>query len=370
VWPCQYNHLYVYDTAFETGGQLWPIVFRCVIWCLFVGQLVFTILLGLNKATAPAIISAPLVVLPWLFNAYINRAFVRRTEVLPLDAANVVDTEREKRRVKGLRGANSTAFLDDSSALQDFGVDVDDIRTMRAEDRVFPHNTATQLKTETYHKDRLNGEQQVGTGGGRKGAVGRGPGGDLRAGGRPAEEAKQPRDGGAEAEEEESLMHDSGRTTAAASIASSQSGLRIDVDRGGRPPVPNHGVHRATSSGQWSASNLRAMLSSRSSSTVLQSTLRGGEALGALPLPLDYVQPELVGPPHIPIPHVPPPIVEPTASVGQDPSLLDEELSWAALERRQAAKGTSVPALSLKDSTNKGDVGKAAAEDGGGREEL
>jgi len=56
----KYNGLYVYNTHFETGGQLWPTVFQMMTWCVFVGQAVFTALLGIKKATGPAIVSAPL----------------------------------------------------------------------------------------------------------------------------------------------------------------------------------------------------------------------------------------------------------------------------------------------------------------------
>ena len=170
-----------------------------------------------------------------------------------------------------------------------------------------------------------------------------------------------------DADEEESLMRDSGRAPGAS--ASSQSGLRIDVDNGGRPPLPSGVHHRSASSGQWSADNLRSMMTRRSSSTVLQSTLRGGEALGALPLPMDFVQPELVAPAHIPIPHAPPPAVESTASVGQTPSLLDEELSWEALERRSAAAGVAGRGKSAGGGGGQ-QKEEAKMEDRSSREEL
>ena len=319
----KYNHLYVYNTHFETGGQLWPVVFRAMTWCIFIAQLVFTILLGLKKATAPAIISAPLVVLPWLFSHFVHRHLLPRTQVLPRDAAVAVDVEREKRRVKGLRGgASATAFLDDSGAVRDFGYSVDDIRACREEDIVYPHSACTQQRTLEYHVQQLSLQTKGGGGAGR---------------GAP-EEAKEQRSGdadaGGEADERMEVGGSNGTSSRAGSFVRPAGAMHIDVGDGAADAADGVGpVERSSSGGaaRGGAGGLRGRLYRRQSGLLLQQTLQGGEALGALPLPLDYVQPELVAPAHLPIPRSIG-AVQPVDSVDTNPQLIDE-LSWEALQR-------------------------------------
>lgn len=326
----KYNHLYVYNTHFETGGQLWPVVFRAVTWCVFISQLTFTVLLGLKEATAAAVVSAPLIVAPWLFYFFVQREFLQRTRVLSAEAAALVEAERDKRRmtaapVKGQQQQRglSTAFLDDLSTLQDGGYLVSDIRCRRSEDLLFPHNSVTQPKTEAYRREgpttsatREGEAEHFGAEAGAPSEEGK-----LQSGERAPSEAVS---------RSQSEAHVVSINSAAASQRSSTSGLATGAEGGGG----GGGVSLvALRTSLFSLPPLRS-----SPSAVLQSTLRASDSLGPLPLPMTYVQPELVTPPHLPIPHSMPPPVQSTDSIEQQPALL-EELSWAALERHSRGGG-------------------------------
>ena len=304
----RYNHLYVYNTHFETGGQLWPVLFKNATWCIFIAQAVFTLLLGLSKAPAPAVISAPLVVFPWLFYYFVRRAFLRRTVLLPLDAAVALDAERDRRRVKGLRGSHSTAFLDDNNALQEPDYDVDDIRARRDVDVVYPHNTCTQKRTEAYHTEVYRAQH------GGKAAF-----------------AKPPPDDGKDGNDDVDAGAEDGLIRREAASVSQGSASRGSVDGRVRGPPQHSRTASSSLSGEASVASLRSMLVPRSSSALLAATLQSAEGLGPLPLPLDYVQPELVAPEQLPVPRS---IggVQPLDSVERSPQLFDE-LSMAALER-------------------------------------
>jgi len=81
------------------------------------------------------------------------------------------------------------------------------------------------------------------------------------------------------------------------------------------------------------------------------STMQGAESLGPLPPPLDYIQPELIAPPHLPVPRS---IggVQPLDTVERSPQLFDE-LSMEALMRHSSKGGkgdTVTPAKEERSS--------------------
>ena len=315
----KHQYLYVYNTAFETGGAFWPVICRKLAWCMFSGQIVFTALLGIKKAPAPAAISAPLIILPFLFIWVVERRFLRQTEVLPADAAAQLDAQRERRR---RQGGSRTPFLDENSALQDFGYDQSAVRAMRQGDIVYRHNTCTPDKAEQYHRQLL-----------RKRTVGEGGGGDKGLD-KPAPGSREERK-----DKSEDASDGDGSSSLALPISHSSS-MSAPAETATSRPVPLHTVTSGRSIGNMEEKVIEvgsALRVFHPRYATLQQTLEAGNGLGALPPAQDYIQPELLAPATLPIPRQVPAIGL-DRSLEQEPELYDL-LSDEALEKNAGEPG-------------------------------
>ena len=343
----KYQYIYYYNTAFETGGQFWPNVHLCLVWCIFVGQLVFTILLGIKKSVAAAIISAPLIIAPWLWRYYVKKAYIRRCKLLPLDIAVHIDSNREQRRLMRdhrsdpeLR-ARSLTFLDEASNVRNFGYDNSEMRAMRQDDITQPHNTPSQRRTEKYHAATIR-EQRAALDG-KKAVVG--------TGAAPAKPAT-------------ATTSAAGKATAAADsmLGNGDGGMDAvdgDDDDDDDPaslfraaPLPLQSSRASLSMGQ------SGIIEYRSQHQLLDRVLQAASQLGPLLPPQDYIQPALLVPSQLPIPRTMPAVTR-QDSLAQQPQLYDE-ITEAGLQRHAGGR----PKGARKQRT------AAANGDGSDRQQL
>ena len=318
----KYQYMYYFNTAFETGGQFWPAVHLCLMWALFVGQLVFTVLLGIKKTIAAAVISAPLIVAPYIWHRLVKKAFLRRCQLLPLDLAVHIDANREQRRlmrhaqVEPDMKTRGLTFLDEASNVRNFGYDTAQIRAMRQDDITLPHNTPSHRRVEEYHaaiireqRDALDGKRPV--------AIA------------PAEPTDK--DGADEADKGTSLA-------AADRMLGNGDGGMGSVEKGEYNDETAHpaSLYRAAPlplSTSRSSINMgqSGIIEYRSQHPLLDRVLTGSASLGPLLPPQDYIQPALLVLPQLPVPQTMPP-VERHDSLADKPELYDE-LREAALLR-------------------------------------
>ena len=320
----KYQYIYYYNTAFETGGQFWPNVHLCLVWCLFVAQLVFTILLGLKKSAAAAVISAPLIIAPWLWRWFANKAFKRRTQLLPLDIAVHIDTNREQRRLmryqqqhdEELRG-RSLAFLDEASNVRNFGYDTAELRAMRQDDITLPHNTPSQRRTEQYHaaivreqKAALNGRKAAAADGGAATATGTATAAALTA--------------------TDAILGNGDGDIVGGEADDDYPTTQFVVS-----PLPLQTARSSLSMGQ------SGLVEYRSQHRLLDRVLQAASQLGPLLPPQDYIQPALLVPDQLPIPRSMPAVTR-QDSLADKPELYDE-ITEAGLLRHAGGDSEQSP---------------------------
>eukprot|EP01025_Chloroclados_australasicus_P060634 TRINITY_DN7799_c1_g4_i1.p1 TRINITY_DN7799_c1_g4~~TRINITY_DN7799_c1_g4_i1.p1 ORF type:complete len:584 (+),score=30.17 TRINITY_DN7799_c1_g4_i1:939-2690(+) len=87
VW--RYQILYVYVRSYESGGKMWPGVFRQLMWCLYIFVFWSACVLIVKEAFYQAILSI-IIVMPLLFHfqRYCSWRYEKGTMVLPLEIAN------------------------------------------------------------------------------------------------------------------------------------------------------------------------------------------------------------------------------------------------------------------------------------------
>ena len=348
----KYQYIYYFNTAFETGGQFWPAVHLCLIWSIFVGQVVFTLLLGLKKSVAAAIISAPLIIAPWLWYYVINKAYLRRTQLLPLDIAVHIDSNREQRRLMRYQQqhdpelkARGLTFLDEACNVQNFGYDTAEMRAMRQDDITRPHNTPSQRRTEKYHAAIIKEQRAVIDG--KKPAVVQGGAAESATAGAAAASDRMLGNG------------DGGMDT----IADGS-----DDDEGGPAsliapvPLPLQSSRSSASMGN------SGMIEYRSQHALLDRVLQVCPMLGPLLPPQDYIQPALLVPLQLPVPSTMP-VVSRQDSLADKPELYDE-ITEAGLERHaggKAGRERRQPPAAAAAAQNGGDklseAGAASLED-------
>jgi hypothetical protein len=89
----KYQYIYIYPTLPDSGGQIWKNFIRILTVCLLIAQFTILGLLGLKKATIAAPLMIPLIVVQFLFNAYIGQEHFRVAENLPSRECLKVDQQ-------------------------------------------------------------------------------------------------------------------------------------------------------------------------------------------------------------------------------------------------------------------------------------
>jgi Calcium-dependent channel, 7TM region, putative phosphate len=89
VWTHQ--HLYVYESVFESGGQFWPKIFRRFVFGLIVAQMTITGQFILKDARHEAYATIALMFLTYFFLRATRSRFDPTSSSLPLEVATVMD---------------------------------------------------------------------------------------------------------------------------------------------------------------------------------------------------------------------------------------------------------------------------------------
>ena len=89
VWTHQ--HLYVYESVFESGGQFWPKIFRRFVFGLIVAQMTITGQFILKDARHEAYATIALMFLTYFFLRATRSRFDPTSSALPLEVATVMD---------------------------------------------------------------------------------------------------------------------------------------------------------------------------------------------------------------------------------------------------------------------------------------
>jgi Calcium-dependent channel, 7TM region, putative phosphate/Late exocytosis, associated with Golgi transport/Cytosolic domain of 10TM putative phosphate transporter len=116
VWTHQ--HLYVYESVFESGGQFWPKIFRRFVFGLIVAQMTITGQFILKDARHEAYATIALMFLTYFFLRATRSRFDPTSSALPLEVATVMDislrqdeaaemasSEWRRRQLEALSGA-------------------------------------------------------------------------------------------------------------------------------------------------------------------------------------------------------------------------------------------------------------------------
>jgi hypothetical protein len=67
--------MHVYDPAYETAGQYWPLVHSRIIVGLAIMQITFVGIFEAKMSTKVSLLTAPLLAITWMVNQYCNKRF-------------------------------------------------------------------------------------------------------------------------------------------------------------------------------------------------------------------------------------------------------------------------------------------------------
>lgn len=108
VWTHQF--LYVYESAFETGGLFWPKIFRRFVFGLFISQATITGQFILKDARHEAYATIVLMILTYAFLRSTRARYDATSNCLPLEVATVMDISvgqyeemKKQRRHEGMK---------------------------------------------------------------------------------------------------------------------------------------------------------------------------------------------------------------------------------------------------------------------------
>lgn len=87
----KHQHLYVYEPAYESGGSMFPIIFRRFIFCIIVGQAILAGVLLLKQGFYQATACLILLFLTIAFNRRMRASHEKWGASLPLEMATLVD---------------------------------------------------------------------------------------------------------------------------------------------------------------------------------------------------------------------------------------------------------------------------------------
>lgn len=108
VWTHQ--HMYVYESVFETGGQFWPKIFRRFVFGLVIAQMTITGQFILKGARHEAYATIFLIFLTYMFLRSTRARYDATSSTLPLEVATVMDIslrQEEEEQAAG-KGQSST----------------------------------------------------------------------------------------------------------------------------------------------------------------------------------------------------------------------------------------------------------------------
>lgn len=96
LWTHQ--HLYVYESVFETGGQFWPKIFRRFVFGLMIAQATITGQFLLKEAKQEAIATMLLMILTYFFLRSTRARYDATSSALPLEVATIMDISLDQDR--------------------------------------------------------------------------------------------------------------------------------------------------------------------------------------------------------------------------------------------------------------------------------
>ena len=118
MWTHQ--HLYVYESVFESGGQFWPKIFRRFVFGLIIAQMTITGQFILKEARHEAYATMALMFMTYFFLRSTRARYDPTSSTLPLEVATVMDItlqqEEEARNLK--RQQQSPGEFDDKRQAQ------------------------------------------------------------------------------------------------------------------------------------------------------------------------------------------------------------------------------------------------------------
>eukprot|EP00300_Choanocystis_sp_HF-7_P015566 c19103_g1_i5.p1 GENE.c19103_g1_i5~~c19103_g1_i5.p1 ORF type:complete len:448 (+),score=115.16 c19103_g1_i5:1200-2543(+) len=93
VW--RHQALHVYKQVSEGGGSLWPLMFKMIMGCLYMSEIVFVVFMGIKKGVAQGPVAIVSVVLTFLFHMRVNATFSKHCNTLALSVARDTDKSAE-----------------------------------------------------------------------------------------------------------------------------------------------------------------------------------------------------------------------------------------------------------------------------------
>jgi hypothetical protein len=114
LWTHQ--HLYVYESVFESGGLFWPKIFRRFVFGLIIAQMTITGQFILKEARHEAYATIALMFLTYFFLRSTRARYDPTSSTLPLEVATVMDItlKQEEEARKAQNAENGTRFGDNS----------------------------------------------------------------------------------------------------------------------------------------------------------------------------------------------------------------------------------------------------------------
>lgn len=96
LWTHQ--HLYVYESVFETGGLFWPKIFRRFVFGLMIAQATITGQFLLKEARQEAIATMILMILTYSFLRSTRARYDATSSALPLEVATIMDISLDQEK--------------------------------------------------------------------------------------------------------------------------------------------------------------------------------------------------------------------------------------------------------------------------------
>jgi hypothetical protein len=96
LWTHQ--HLYVYESVFETGGLFWPKIFRRFVFGLMIAQATITGQFLLKEARQEAIATMLLMILTYSFLRSTRARYDATSSALPLEVATIMDISLDQEK--------------------------------------------------------------------------------------------------------------------------------------------------------------------------------------------------------------------------------------------------------------------------------
>ena len=123
LWTHQ--HLYVYESVFETGGQFWPKIFRRFVFGLIIAQMTITGQFILKEARPEAYATMALMFMTYFFLRSTRARYDPTSSTLPLEVATVMDITLQQEEEARKREVGETVQDEGNPSLRSFEDDED-----------------------------------------------------------------------------------------------------------------------------------------------------------------------------------------------------------------------------------------------------